>query len=128
VYSIDYDLGKNRLYVTCGGKMGLAEIKECVAELMAKSKSLRPGFGCITDISTVVPVQENGRRLMLEAMTAVRALGMGNVVRIAPAAQAVSALQWQRTSLSAGYTAMQVNTKQAAEQALDEIEKGSKKE
>ena len=48
---------------------------------------------------------------------------MNNVVRIVKLNNAVTANQWQRSSRSVGYIAMEAESVEKAEKLLDEIEK-----
>ena len=124
MYKNRIDMAKNRYYVTFQGKMEVEEIKQAAAEALQMVKQLKRGFGTVSDISTAIPANEEGRLLMQNAMKALKEAGMGQVVRIVPPAATVMGNQWQRSSRAVGYSADEAPTLAEAERRLDDLEKG----
>lgn len=126
MYKNRYDLKKNRLYISFQGKIDKDEIISGSNEVLGFAKLLRPGFGVISDISEFIPTSEEGRLVMQDSMKTLLEMGMTHVVRVVPQNKKVSGFQWQRTSMSVGYKALEVSAFEEAEKALDEIEHNEK--
>jgi len=112
---------KNRLYVTVRGKMDIAELQAATNKIKEEARRLKSGFGVVSDIQEFIPLTEEVRQAMQNTMKVIRDAGMGHVVRIST--NAVVANQWQRTSRTAGYEALEAPNQAEAEKILDNLEK-----
>ena len=124
MYSNKSDIAKNRLYVTFKGRLEVKEVDAGGTNVIQEARKLKPGFGCISDISEFIPTSEEGRVSMQNTMKALKDMKMGHVVRIVKNLESVAGSQWQRTSHSVGYDAKQVTNVADAEILLDKLEKG----
>ena len=113
---------KNRMHLKIEGKVDVNEIKEWSSDLLSKLARLRKGFSVISEIAECRPTTEEGRQILVETQRKAKELGMGHVVRIVKSTNAVTANQWQRSSRSIGYSAMEAESLVAAEKLLNEIE------
>ncbi len=111
------DVGKNRLYVVLQDFFQADEAKEAAEATIAEARKLRPGFSCITDISTVKATSEQGVLELLRCQNFLREHGMGRVIRVVPEVS-VGSLQIARTSKQAGYEADTSRTIEEAEEML----------
>lgn len=114
---------KNRMHLKIEGKVDVQEMKAWSNDLLTQLKKLKPGFNVISEISNCQPTTEEGRQILVETQGKAKELGMNNVVRIVKLNNAVTANQWQRSSRSVGYIAMEAESVEKAEKLLDEIEK-----
>lgn len=122
MYKNQLNLVKNRMHLLVEGKVDAAEMKEWSDDLIGKLKRLRAGFGVISEILNCQPTSEEGRQILVETQRKAKELGMGHVIRIVKSDNIVSSIQWQRSSRSVGYTAMEAGSIEAAEKLLDELE------
>ena len=116
------NLVKNRMHLKVEGKVDVEEMKAWSDDLVNKLKSLRPGFSVISEILNFQPTTEEGRQILVDTQRRAKELGMGHVVRIVKNTNFVAAAQWQRSSRSVGYVAMEAESIEAAEKLLDEVE------
>jgi len=123
MYKNQSNIVKNRMHLKVDGKVDVAEMKLWSEDLLNKLKNLRPGFSVISEIMNFQPTTEEGRLILVETQRKAKELGMGHVVRIVKNNNYVAATQWQRSSRSVGYAAMEAESLEAAEKLLDEIEK-----
>ncbi len=114
---------KNRMHLMLKGRIDVAEMQAWSDDLIAGLKKLKPGFSVISEILECQPTTEEGRQILVETQRKAKELGMGNVVRIARITNAVTANQWQRSSRSIGYSAMEAPSVEEAESILDELDK-----
>ena len=124
MYNNHGDIQKNRLYIVVQGKIEADEIKAACANILVEAKRLKPGFGAISDISSFVPVNEEGRLILQDTMKSLLDMGMKHVVRIVPPGAAVAGMQWQRTSRTVGYEALQAPSLGEAEALMDKFDQG----
>ncbi len=122
MYNNHCDTQKNRLYVIFAGKMDVEEIRAACTNVLDEAKQLKPGFGIITDLSEFVPTNEDGRMVIQDTMTSLMEIGVKHVVRVIPVEAAVTGLQWQRSSRTAGYQASQALTLADAEAMMDKLQ------
>jgi hypothetical protein len=122
MYKNQSNLVKNRMHLKVEGKVEVEEMKAWSDDLVNKLKSLRPGFSVISEILNFQPTTEEGRQILVDTQRRAKELGMGHVVRIVKSTNFVAAAQWQRSSRSVGYVAMEAESIEAAEKLLDEIE------
>ncbi len=126
MYSNRSNLIKNRMHLKVEGRVDVAEMKAWSDDLIQKLKLLRPGFSVISEILNFQPTSEEGRQILVETQRKAKEIGMGNVVRIVQSSNFVAANQWQRSSRSVGYVAMEAESIEAAEKLLDEVEANNK--
>ena len=122
MYKNQSNLVKNRMHLKVEGKVDVEEMKAWSDDLVNKLKSLRPGFSVISEILNFQPTTEEGRQILVDTQRRAKELGMGHVVRIVKNTNFVAAAQWQRSSRSVGYVAMEAESIEAAEKLLDEVE------
>ncbi len=122
MYFNNLDLAKNRMHLKVDGKVDVAEMQAWSNDLLTKLKKLKPGFSVISEILNFQPTTEEGRRILIETQRKAKEIGMGHVVRIVKNTNFVAAAQWQRSSRSIGYVAMEAESLEAAEKLLDEAE------
>jgi hypothetical protein len=118
-------LAKNRLHITLKGKAEVAELQAWSANLLAEAKKLKPGFTVVSDILECEPTTEEGRLIVQTTQQQAKALGMGQVIRITKGANPITANQWQRSSRSVGYTALEAASVPEADKLLDEMAKNA---
>lgn len=124
MYEIRSDAGKNRLYVTLKGSLGIDELNAAGRMAAYETKNLKEGFSAICDISEFVPVSEEGRVVLQESAKKIIELGMGNIVVVAvPGNAQAAACQWQQASHSVGCAVVYAPTLTDAEVLLDRIKK-----
>jgi hypothetical protein len=121
MYTIRVVVAKNRLYLTLKGKVDVAELRAWSAEVLAEAEKLKPGFGVVPDILECYPTTEEGRQIIQATQLKAKEMGMGHVVRITSAANAITANQWQRSSRNVGYIAAEAASVEAADKLLDEL-------
>ncbi len=125
MYKNQSNLVKNRMHLKVEGKVDVDEMQAWSNDLLTKLKSLKPGFSVISEILNFQPTTEEGRQILIETQRKAKEIGMGHVVRIVKSSNFVAAAQWQRSSRSVGYVAMEAESLEAAEKLLDEVEKGN---
>ncbi len=119
---ISADARKNRIYI-CLEKADRDEISNIVGIIEKECRKLQRGFSCVTDISNYVPICETDEDLLMQAQIMLWQAGMTNVVRIKSSScySVRGELQFERASrLSAGYSAVAVESIEEAEKLLDE--------
>ncbi len=122
MYKNQSNFSKNRMHLVVEGQVDVAEMREWSNDLISKLKRLRPGFSVISEILNCQPTSEEGRQILVNTQAQAKELGMKHVVRIVKKTNAVTANQWQRSSRSIGYVALEAESIEAAEKLLDEIE------
>ncbi len=125
MYKNQSNFAKNRMHLKVEGKVDVDEMKAWSNDLLTKLKSLKPGFSVISEILNFQPTTEEGRQILIDTQRKAKEIGMGHVVRIVKSSNFVAAAQWQRSSRSVGYVAMEAENLEAAEKLLDEVEKGN---
>ncbi len=126
MYKNQVNFLKNRMHLMIEGRVDVAEMKAWSNDLLTQLKKLKPGFSVISEILNCQPTTEEGRQILVETQGKAKELGMNHVVRIVKSNNAVTANQWQRSSRSVGYTAMEAESVEKAEKLLDEIENAPK--
>jgi hypothetical protein len=114
---------KNRLFISLRGCMNTAEVSLAREAILKHAKSLRSGFGIVSDIGSFVATSEEGRQELQDIMKGLKALGVGQVVRVVPECAKVGAKVLQRISQATGYTAQEAPTEAEAERLLEQLER-----
>ncbi len=122
MYKNQLNFAKNRMHLMIEGKVDATELKAWSDDLLSKLKRLKPGFSVISEILNCQPATEEVRQMLVETQRKVKELGLGNAVRIVNKNNYVTANQWQRSSRSVGYVAMEAESVEAATKMLDEME------
>ena len=122
MYKNQLNFAKNRMHLMIEGRVDAAELKAWSDDLISKLKRLKPGFSVISEILNCQPATEEVRQMLVETQRKVKELGLGNAVRIVNKNNYVTANQWQRSSRSVGYVAMEAESVEAATKMLDEME------
>lgn len=117
------NFAKNRMHLMLKGKIEFNEMQEWSDDLLSQLKKLVPGFSVISEIAECQPTTEEGGQILLDTQKKTKETGMGHVVRIIRNSNFVTAHQWQRSSRSVGYSAMEADSLEKAEALLDEVEK-----
>ncbi|MGB9641091.1 MAG: hypothetical protein ACPL4H_09280 [Anaerolineales bacterium] len=112
---------ENKLLFLAKGKMELSEIKSACQALLKNAQKLQPGFIKISDIHELEVLPEEGRQELQATMKALKEMGLAASIRIISDKNLVTANQFQRTSRSIGYTAMEVHSMIEAERVLDQV-------
>ncbi|MCL5028987.1 MAG: hypothetical protein M1480_08215 [Bacteroidetes bacterium] len=105
------------------GRIDVVEMQAWSDDLISGLKRLKPGFSVISEILECQPTTEEGRQILVETQRKAKELGMGNVVRIVKMMNAVTANQWQRSSRSVGYSALEAESVEDADKILDELDR-----
>lgn len=111
---------ENKLLFIAKGKMELPEVQAACQALIKNAQKLQPGFIKISDIHELEVLSEEGRLEFQNAMKQIKEMGLGSAIRVVSDQYIVTANQFQRTSRSAGYTAMEVKSMQEAERLVDQ--------
>lgn len=120
-YSIYANELKNRLYLILRGFFTDAEVHEAYEHTIAEIKKLRPGFDVINDISDFKPATTVGTEDIKRAQLFAKEHGANRIIRVVgknKVAAGISAMQFSRTSRTAGYEADIVATVEEAEKLL----------
>ena len=112
MYKNQLNFSKNRLHLLLEGKIEKSEMIEWTEDLSV-----------ISEILNGQPATEEVRQILVDTQKKVKEVGLGVAVRIVAKSNYVTAAQWQRSSRSVGYVAMEAENYEAAEKLLDEIEK-----
>ncbi len=121
MYKNQVNIARNRAYLTLKGRVGVEELRAWADNLVGELGKLKPGFSVISDIQDCEPTTEEGRLVIQEVQRKAKEMGMGHVVRITRAANAITANQWQRSSRVVGYMAANAASVEAADKMLDEM-------
>ena len=124
-YEVRCAEGKNRLYVSMHGSLPPSEVRAMGQEMMGLMRSLKPGFGIITDIATFVPTSDEGRQALQAIMADVRQAGAARAVRVVPASARAAAAQMKSSSQSSGYEVREAPSLAEAEALLDQMERAA---
>ena len=119
MFDVRIDSDRNRLYITLGGHMEGPERQSAMKEALAEAGKLAPGFGVVTDISSLHATDQEGFRDFLRAKSALRMKGVGPVIRVVKIP--LSRIQLERISEAAGYEAEQAESVEEADQRLDAL-------
>jgi len=103
------------------GKMEINEVKAFCQALLKNAQKLHGGFIKISDIHELEVLQEEGRQELQATMKALKEMGLAGAIRVISDKNLVTANQFQRTSRSVGYTAIEVHSMLEAEQVLDQV-------
>ncbi len=125
MYRNQLDFAKNRLHLLLEGKIEKEEMTAWSDDLISKLKKLKTGFGVISEILNCQPATEEVRQILVQTQAKAKEIGMGNVVRIVANNNYVTAAQWQRSSRSIGYVALEAHSVAEAEKLLDEADKNN---
>ena len=122
MYKNQINFAKNRMHLMLKGSVDTTEMQSWSDDLLSQLKKLKSGFSVISEISECQPTSEEGRQVLIDTQRKAKELGMGHVVRIIKNSNFVTAHQWQRSSRSVGYSAMEAEDLQSAEKLLDKVE------
>ena len=120
MFKVTSDPGRNRLYITLAGHLDGTERQSVMKDLLAQAAKLAPGFGVVTDISELHPTDHEGLKDLLRVKSGLRMKGVGPIVRVVKIP--LSRIQMARVSEEAGYDAEHLDTLEAADQRLDELQ------
>jgi hypothetical protein len=120
MHDIRADIEKNRLYVTIGTLTDEAEIKTIVEKIKKSSAGLKPDFSCLTDLREYDLETEDLEMYIVQAQKAMVAAGLGRVVRVRKQFDSLGHFQFDKSSVSVGYHAMNATSIEDAEKMLDE--------
>lgn len=112
---------ENKLLFLAKGKMELNEVKSVCQALLKNAQKLQPGFIKISDIHELEVLPEEGRQELQTTMKSLKEMGLAGAIRIISDKSLVTANQFQRTSRSIGYTAIEVHSMLEAERVLDQV-------
>jgi hypothetical protein len=118
MYTIHTDRSHRRIYLTLSGFLSLAETKIAADQVIAAAKTLGPGFDIINDVSSFKPATPEAAQEIQRAQAFIQQAGVRRIVRIV-GQNALSAMQFARTSKTAGYTAEAAATVADAEKLLN---------
>jgi hypothetical protein len=121
-WDIRADVGKNRLYVTLRGFFSPEESKIAADLVIDCAKKLKPGFDCITDLTTHKPGSETGIAETKRGQAFIIKHGLRRVVRIVTTSY-LSKLQFERTGKEVGFPQgidYAVTSVEEAEKILDQ--------
>jgi hypothetical protein len=121
MYDVRTNPFENKLLFLAKGKMELPEIQAACQALIKSAQKLQPGFVKISDIHELEVLPEEGRLALQNAMKTLKELGLGAAIRVVSDKNLVTANQFQRTSRSIGYTALEVRSLQEAEHLMDQM-------
>jgi len=117
VLKVEANPEKNLLHITLSGHFDPQELKACADQILEHVFQLRPNFDLINDIRLLRPTDEEGVKELLKIAKALKKNGMGRCVRVVQIA--LSALQMNRISATAGFEPILVHTMEEAERILD---------
>lgn len=120
-YRIYADVAKNRLYLILSGFFTDDEVNIAADLTIAEIKKLKPGFTIINDISHFKAATQTGAANIKRAQVFANERGAKRVIRVVgkdAAASAIAAMQFDRTSKQAGYSADIAATVEDAEKLL----------
>ncbi len=113
------DVSKNRIYVRLE-QGSREEIIEVVNAIERECKKLQRGFSCLTDIRNYTPIAESDEDVLFQAQIMLWQAGMASVVRVSRNIAEKGQIQLEKASiLSAGYSAVAVDSMEDAERLLD---------
>ncbi len=112
---------ENKLLFIAKGKMEPAEVKSACQALIKNAQKLQSGFIKISDIHELEVLPEEGRQELQNAMKTLKDLGLGVAIRVVSDKNLVISNQFQRTSRSVGYTAVEVHSMMEADRVLDQV-------
>jgi hypothetical protein len=120
MHSADLDLEHNRLILRWVDSLNVSEIDRLQAEVELLLPKLRPGFDCISDISSMRPTSQHVAEHIERLQAFLHRAGMRRVVRIVGKGGAahIASVQMDRTAEAAGYHTIHVDTEAEALAAL----------
>lgn len=119
-YDVTADTASNTLYIELAGRMEPAAIEDAADDVLAAAETLSEGFSVINDISEFMPPSPEAAAPIQRAQTELRALGVGDVVRVvAEDTSSVTENAFQRRSRKAGYEGKTATSIEEAERLLD---------
>ena len=120
MYSIRVDVDQNRLYVTLEGFFSLSEMKKCGDETIEATKRLRGGYDVITDITRFKAGTADVAADIERVQAHFRRSGARQGVRVV-VDNALSGMQFRRTSRTAEYNSVNVKSIEEAEKILRDL-------
>jgi len=124
MFAVHSDPGRNRLYITLRGHLEGPERQAALKAILTEASKLAPGFGVVTDISTLHASDQEGFKDFLRAKSGLKMKGVGQVIRVVKIP--LSRIQVQRISEAAGYAAEQVDSIEEADRRLDAAQNAAK--
>ncbi|MCE1253038.1 MAG: hypothetical protein LWX83_05755 [Anaerolineae bacterium] len=116
MYEIRVNVNKNRLYMTVKGFMDFMESKIFANSVLQEANKLKPGFGCVSDLSEFVPGNEEVRNIVMDAVHNAQNIGAGPAMRVV---KQKDLLVENQLSSSLGYGITQVYSYEEADKKLD---------
>lgn len=120
-HHLQVDVARNRVYLKLEGLFSDDEARVAADETIASFGKMKPGFTCVTDISSFRPLTQEGVREVRRAGEAGLRLGMRATARVV-GASAVAAQQFQRASKEGGYQSFTVATVEEADALLSGLD------
>ena len=121
MYSVKADIAKNRLYITLQGFIKAEEMKACTDLTISESKTLKPGFDIITDITQFKPAGPETVKEIERGQAYFKTAKIGRGIRVV-GQSVTSSMQFGRTGKAIGYAPDTVATLAEAEKLLDSPE------
>jgi hypothetical protein len=112
------DVVRNRLYGMLEGSFTVEEMKRCADDTIAATRSLRPGYCTITDVSKCKPMPPEAAKEIERVQAHFRKSGARQGVRIVGGA-VISGMQFRRLGESVEYNSVNVASMEEAEKLLD---------
>ena len=123
MFSVTSDPARNRLYITLAGHLEGPERQAAMKAIMAEAATLTPGFGVVTDISTLHASDQDGFKDLLRIKSSLKLRGVGPIIRVVKLP--ISRIQVERVSEEGGYQSEGVTSLEAADRRLDELAAGT---
>ena len=117
MYDVKIDKPHKRLTITLNGFLNAAETKAAADKVIAAIATLGTGFDVINDVSEFKPATPEAVQEIQRAQAAIKQAGARRVVRVV-GANALTAMQFARTSKAVGYAADTAATLAEAEKLL----------
>lgn len=117
MFSVRADIGKNRLYISLGGRLDEGEQREASAAVLSEAGKLKPGFDLISDIASLRPTDEAGLKQLAKVQEFLRDHGLRRAIRVTGIV--LSEIQMERTGREVGYVSLTAGSLEEAERILD---------
>jgi hypothetical protein len=123
MFSVTSDPARNRLYITLAGHLEGPERQAAMKAILAEAAALTPGFGVVTDISSLHATDQEGFKDLLRIKSSLKLKGVGPIIRVVKLP--ISRIQVERVSEEGGYHSEGVTSLEAADRRLDELAAGT---
>lgn len=119
MHQVTVDKEKNRLFLTFGKVEGPDEIARVAEKIQTACRDLKPGFSCLNDLRDYELVDESLEASIRQIQEFLVKAGLATVVRVVRKFGTWGHLQFDRSSMHAGYHARNVNSMDEAMAILD---------